>query len=180
MTLDRLRRLGDDEPGLTVWTLPAYHALYAPMTEVDAVSAWFAANEITYVSGCHEVRVEQRASRLAAVYEAVCRPWAQGRSLETETRVVTLTTGLPVITTPARPDLHELLEMHWPATFPLIDFGAAAACGHCTREARATLAADMVHWPCPVVAAAMDNPPQDPEARYGPPGRHAVGGRRRA
>lgn len=150
----RRRRLGDDEPGPAVWTLPAYHVLYAPMAEVEAVSKWFTANDLTYVNAIHGVRVEQRATRWAVVYEAV-KPQAHSYGSATETHVVTLAERPPVITTPDRPDLHELLKQHWPSRFPLIDFGATMACGHCTREARAAGSAVLVSWPCPAVDSAV-------------------------
>lgn len=158
---DQLRRPGDDEPGQTVWTLPIYHVLHAPMEEVNAVCEWFAANGINGVLTDHEVRVEQRASRRAIVYQTctAAASWVMAlgdrggcpRNLTTETRVVTLATEPPVIAAPARPDLHGLFEQHWPARFPLVDFGVSVACGHCTREAGATVPAGMVLWPCSTV-----------------------------
>lgn len=160
---DRLERLGDDEPGPTVWTLPAYHVLYAPMTEVDAVTAWFTANGIEGVISDREVRVEQRATRRVAVYEeytpaaalALALGARRSRGATTQTRVVTLAAEPPTITTPARPDLHAVFEQHWPARFPLIDFGANTACGECTHEAAATTVDAMVLWPCPKATAAI-------------------------
>lgn len=158
---DRRRRLGDDEPGPTVWTLPAYHVLYAPLAEVAAVSAWFAANGLDEASSVHEVRVEQRVTRRAVVFEeptpeaSLIHALGQGRVKSTRTRVVTLSTEPPEIHTPARLDLHELLEEHWPSRFPLIDFGQRMACGTCTRSVGATVADQMVLWPCPEVAGAI-------------------------
>lgn len=144
---DRLRRLGDDQPEPTVWTLPAYHAVYAPIGEVEAVSEWFTAHDMTYVSATHPVRVERRATRDAIVYEAVTKPWWQGHSLDTETRVVTLVAPSPEITNRDLSRLHELWKRHWPGRFPLLDFGATIACGSCTRETKGTI----VPWPCPAV-----------------------------
>jgi hypothetical protein len=151
----RRARLGDDEPGPAVWVLPAFHALYADLDEVRAVSAWFEANGLEGVTGTDQVRVEQRAGRRAAVYE---RPvWIyNGRSTKaTETHVTTVTTDPPPLTAPDRPDLHPLFAEHWPSRFPLIDFGQTAACGKCTRDARATTADTMVPWPCPPAEKAI-------------------------
>ena len=164
---ERRQRLGDDEPGQTVWTLPAYHVLYAPMAEVDAVAAWFAENGVGYsVVATHEVRVEQRATRRVIVFETTARPYFIARSCRTVARVVTLTTDPPEITTPARPDLHELLEEHWPTRFPLIDFGQSSACGVCTQSVNAkrkssTAPYDVVPWPCPDVEAAIQSGPSE-------------------
>lgn len=115
------------------------------------------------------MRVEHRATRRAVVYEAVpvgraalSKLWGQGSGRHgdaTETHVVTLVAEPPEIATPSRPDLHELLEQHWPATFPLIDFGQTPACGCCTREAEATVPDQLVPWPCPTVAAAIESVP---------------------
>ncbi|GAA4931993.1 hypothetical protein HD597_012854 [Nonomuraea thailandensis] len=151
----RRERLGDDEPGPTVWTLPSYHALYADADEVVAVADWLEANGIEDVSGQHEVRVEQRATRRAAVYEAPLWVWNGRSSTTTETRVVTLVTDPPTITAPDRPDLHEVFAEHWPARFPLIDFGLSIACAKCTRDAKATIAEQMAAWPCAVVEKAI-------------------------
>jgi hypothetical protein len=151
----RRERLGDDEPGPVVWTLPAYHALYADLPEVTAVGEWAGANGAENVSAIHEVRVEQRATRRAIVFESPA-----SRQDGTETWVVTLKPEPPEITTPPRPDLHGLLDEHWPARFPLIDYGLSMACGKCTREAKATTEAQMVSWPCPVVASAISNAPE--------------------
>jgi hypothetical protein len=154
----RRERLGDDEPGPVIWTLPAFHALYADMTEVNAVSAWIRANGLEHVSGRHEVRVEQRATRRVAVFEKPTAVW-NGRSTEsTETHVVTIVTDPPAVTTPARPDLHGLFAEHWPSWFPLIDFGQSVACGKCTQEVHATVSEKMVTWPCPTVEQAIGTP----------------------
>jgi hypothetical protein len=157
---DRLRaRLGDDEPGPVTWVLPAFFHLYAGPDETAAVGAWLAASGIEDISGKHEVRVEQRAARRVAVYEK--HAWVyNGRGTDrTETHVVTIVTDPPALTTPARPDLHPVLAEHWPAQFPLIDFGFGIACGKCTREARAVTADQMVPWPCPVVEKAIASAP---------------------
>lgn len=161
---DRRRRLGDDESGPTTWILPAYHVLYAAMDEVEAVSSWFRANDIHDVSAIHDVRVEQRATRRVIVYEAPTAEAAfihalSGRgSNSTETHVVTLMVEPPGISTHARSDLHDLLDKHWPSRFPLIDYGARSACGHCTHEVHATVADEMILWPCPVVVNAIEGP----------------------
>ena len=156
---ERRQRLGDDDPGPAIWALPAYHALYAPLDETRLVSEWLAANDIGDLSAAHEVRVEQRAGRKAIVYEAV-RLIAAGRTgAETDTKVITLSCEPPGIVTPARPDLHDLLEEHWPTRFPLIDFGQSMACGKCTRTAKATIPGQMILWPCPTVAAAIADLP---------------------
>lgn len=162
----RRARLGDDEPGPTILTVPAYHALYAHQAEVDEVSRWLAANGIEDASGVHEIRVEQRASRQVVVYEVPPFAWATTRTplTETETHVVKLTAAPPQIDTPARPDLHALLEEHWPTRFPLIDYGRSLACSCCTRSwrdlaPRETLTDAVALWPCDPVAKAIANPP---------------------
>lgn len=148
----RRQRLGDDEPGPTVLTVPAYHALYAPDAEVQAVSDWLNALGVDYVSAVHEVRVERRADRFALVYERC----AFGRDGETQTWVVTVTEPLPQIATPARPDLHALLAEHWPTRYPLVDYGQSTACTACTRAAGpARLPADLVAWPCSMIHEAI-------------------------
>ncbi|MGW3353270.1 hypothetical protein ACWDA3_59135 [Nonomuraea rubra] len=68
-------------------------------------------------------------------------------------------TDLPHLTAPDRPDLHEMFAEHWPAQFPLIDFGRGIACAKCTRDAKATINDHMVLWPCPVVEKAIANGP---------------------
>jgi hypothetical protein len=60
---DRQRRLGDDEPGPVVWTLPACHALYAPVEEVRAVSTWLADNGVEDLSGADRSNRHQPTSR---------------------------------------------------------------------------------------------------------------------
>lgn len=152
-------RLGDDEPGQVVWRLPAFHVWYADTEEVEAVGTWLAANDIEEASGRHEIRVEQRATRLAVVYEAA-PSWLRsgGSSQMTETWVKTLTSAPPPIATPERPELHELFAEHFPARFPAIDFGFRTACARCTREAKAAIADQMVPWPCPVIADAIADP----------------------
>lgn len=167
---DRFRRCGADEPGPTVWTLPAFHVFYAPQAELDAVGDWLDANGIES-SGCHPVRVEQRAARKVAVFEKPTAlaslvmamgqtSSARARVDAVETWVVTLATDPPVITTPDRPDLHDLFLEHWPAQFPLIDYGFRTACGACTKRARATTVDKMVTWPCPEVAAHITATPE--------------------
>lgn len=147
---ERRARLGDDEPGVTVWTLPAYHVLYADLEEIDAVSTWFTANGVRDVDALQEVRVEQRADRMAIVWEV---PTSKVRGLSGSlTHVVTLATDPPVIATLDRPELHAVLGEHWPARFPLIDFGQRMACGACTHAATK---GDMVLWPCPIVENAI-------------------------
>jgi hypothetical protein len=49
------------------------------------------------------------------------------RNARTETHVVTLTAEPPPIATPVRPDLHALLDAHWPTRFPLVDYGRSMA-----------------------------------------------------
>src|SRR5206468_1053446 len=84
----RRERLGDDEPGRTVLTIPAYHALYAPQPEVSAVASWLDACGADYASGVRDARVEQRSGRLALVYERP-RFSAHDGGGDTETWVVT-------------------------------------------------------------------------------------------
>jgi hypothetical protein len=164
---DRRRRLGDDEPGPVIWALPACHHLYAPVDEVRAVAAWLADNGIKNLSGWQEARLEQRAGRLALVYEAPTA-WARlasdfgarGRALvdQTETHAATVTTAPPLITVPPRPDLRPVFNDHYPAKFPLIDFGCGIACAACTRAAKAVVADQMIVWPCEVVETAINTP----------------------
>jgi hypothetical protein len=164
LAADHERRCGTDEPGPTLWAAPAYHGLYAPLAEVDAVSAWLAAHGIAdQVSGAHEIRVEQRATRrvivfeaptaLAALAAAMGQPTRDGCERCTETWVVALVCEPPAITVAPRPDLAPVFAIHWPSRFPLIDYGADVACGHCTRQAGATRPHEMVAWPCPAVVA---------------------------
>lgn len=154
---ERSKRPGDDEPGPTIWMLPAYHVLYASLDEVNAVCEWFAGNDIHDVAATCAVRVEQRSARKVIVYEsptsgaALLHALGAGRSMTTVTRVVTLRTEPPEITTPDRPELHTLLEKHWPSRFPLVDFGQTMACGSCTRDVPGM---DLVPWPCPAIRAA--------------------------
>jgi hypothetical protein len=164
---DRRRRLGDDEPGPVIWALPACHHLYAPLDEVRAVAAWLADHGIEDLSGWQEARLEQRAGRLALVYEAptelamlAIHIGARGNALvdHTETHAVTVTTAPPPITVPPRPDLRLVFNEHYPTRFPLIDFGFGVACAACTQAAKAVRADQMIAWPCEVVAAAIDAP----------------------
>ncbi|MFB4285226.1 hypothetical protein ACBJ59_58895 [Nonomuraea sp. MTCD27] len=155
----RCERLGDDEPGPVVWALPVFFALYADADEVEAVANWLEANGLEDVSGRHEVRVEQRATRRAAVYEAPVWVWNGRSSTTTETHVVTIVTDPPPITAPDRPDLHEVFAEHWPARFPLVDFGLGIACAKCTRDAKVTISDQMVPWPYAVVEKAITNGP---------------------
>jgi hypothetical protein len=161
---DRRRRLGDDEPGPTLWTLPACHHMYGSEDEVQAVCAWLSENGVDNLSGWQDAHLEQRTSRLALVYET---PTAMAnlvrgmgeRSISlmdvTETRVATVTTMPPPVMTPPRPDLRPVFNQHYPAQFPLIDFGANIACAACTKAAKATHSSQMVPWPCAVVTAAI-------------------------
>lgn len=165
---ERLRkRLGDDEPGPTIATVPAFHHLYAPYDETVAVADWLAAHDLEgEVSGCHPIRVEQRAERRVIVFEEPT-PLAQlaaamhqrsthdGRMRFVETRVVTLVADPPPITVPDRPDLVDVFAVHFPTQFPLIDYARDVACGHCTQEAHATVPDQMVLWRCPTVTAAI-------------------------
>lgn len=164
---DRRRRLGDDEPGPVSWTLPACHHLYAPIDEVRAVAAWLADNGIEDLSGWQEAHLEQRAGRMALVYEAptalasLARDFgARGHALVdyTETRAATVTTAPPQITVPVRPDLRPVFNDHYPTKFPLIDFGFSIACATCIKAAKAVVADQMVAWPCDVVEAAINSP----------------------
>jgi hypothetical protein len=166
---DRRRRFGDDEPGPVIWTLPACHHLYAPADEVRAVAAWLADNGIEALSGWQEAHLEQRAGRMALVYEAptalamlASDLGARGHALadHTETRAATVTTEPPQITVPLRPDLRLVFNDHYPAKFPLIDFGFSIACAACTKAAKAVIADQMIAWPCDVVEAAIDSPAQ--------------------
>jgi hypothetical protein len=171
------RRLGDDKPGPTVWTLPAYHAIYAPTSETEAVAAWLRDQGVDDASGCHEMRVEQRATRLVLVYEAptalaqlaiaMGQPsTGESRMRATLTHVATVTTVPAAPTAPTRPDLHHLFDDHWPARFPLIDFGRNTVCGACTKHAKAITTEQMVAWPCPTVAPAISgftDPTQEDE-----------------
>lgn len=152
----RRRRCGDDEPGPTLWTLPAYHVLYAPEQETQQVREWLAANGIDAASGTHEIRIEQRATRRVVAYEAPESARIVTRDTATKTHVVTLVAEPPTIATPARPDLHELLEEHWPTQFPLIDYGRTLACPVCTRAAGSVTS--VVPWPCEKVTAAIGEP----------------------
>lgn len=161
---DRRRRLGDDEPGPTIWTLPAYHVLYAPVPETTAVSAWFGQVGADDVSAVHEVRVEQRATRRVVVFEQPHGFWLTSRRAPTRTRVVTCEVDPPPIATPARPDLHDLLEEHWPTRFPLIDGGRTMACKVCTRSWKDLKPGESLHdvlasWPCPPLTAAIKRQP---------------------
>lgn len=90
--------------------------------------AWLEANEIEDLSCRRGVRVEQRANR-RVVYERCSWVWNGRATSRTETHVVTIVTGPPLVTAPSRPDLHALLDEHQPSQFPLIDFGASVACG---------------------------------------------------
>jgi hypothetical protein len=70
----RRRRLGDDLPGPTVWTLPSHHFLFAAEADVAAVAGWLAAHGLEEVNRLHEIRVEQRASRRVIVVERLPAP----------------------------------------------------------------------------------------------------------
>jgi hypothetical protein len=159
----RRARLGDDEPGPTILTVPAYHALYADNDETHQVREWLAAHGIEGASAIHEIRVEQRAARRVIAYEAPVLSMRPTRETPTQTHVVTLTTEPPTINTPARPDLHNLLDEHWPTLFPLIDHGRSLACAPCTRAQRAASPAVapgdlLAQWPCEPVTEAISNP----------------------
>lgn len=153
----RRGRLGDDEPGPTILIVPAYYALYAPEEETRSIREWLGANGAEDVSAVHEIRVEQRAKRRVIVFERPIRVFRPTKESATETHVVTLTVDPPVVDTPARPDLHALLDEHWPSRFLLIDFGASMACSACTRASGSRTA--VVQWPCEPVAKAIANPP---------------------
>ena len=160
----RRARLGDDEPGPTILTVPAYHALYADPDETLRVGQWLDAHGIAEASAIHEIRVEQRATRRVIVYEVPGRSCHTGRDTPTETHVVSLTVDPPRIGTPARPDLHALLEEHWPTRFPLIDYGQSLACPRCTRSRRDLGAGEglddtLAAWPCAPVIEAIANAP---------------------
>ena len=161
---DRLRRLGDDEPGPVIWTLPALHHMYAPVDEVRTVVAWLAENGIENLSGWQDAHLEQRAGRMALVYEAptAFAELARGfgaRSIGvvdiTETHATTVTTAPPQITVPPRPDLRPVFDEHYPAKFPLIDYGFDIACAACTKAVKATVARQMIPWPCDAVTTAI-------------------------
>jgi hypothetical protein len=152
----RRERLGDDLPGPTILTIPAYHVIYADVGEVTAVKEWLDANGAESVSGVHEIRVEQRATRQVIVYEAVPGWHLKAARFvdDTETHVTTMTVPPPPSVTAAPcPDLHVLFEAHWPAEFPMIAWGVLA-CGPCTRTLREFR---VVPWPCPPVAAVIGN-----------------------
>jgi hypothetical protein len=150
----RIKREGEDGPGETLWTLPAYHFLVAAdLTDVTAVKAWLDAHDLDDVSGVHPIRVEQRRTRRVIVFE-------RGRfgriGKTTETWAVTCHTDPPAVDTTPRPDLVELItsHAHYPARFPLIDFGQDYACGPCTKELGS--ATGMVLWECPAFRAARE------------------------
>ncbi|MFD6565410.1 hypothetical protein [Micromonospora profundi] len=142
-----VERVGADSPGPTVWALPSHHYLTGDQDDVAAVTAWLHAHGLYRVSGRHEVRVEQRTSRRVIVVEEL-HGWSDDA---TQTRVVTCTVDPPVVDAPPRPDLVELLDTHYPTTFPLIDFGQNVACVACTRH---TSPQAVTVWPCPVFVAA--------------------------
>ncbi|MCX5070797.1 hypothetical protein OOJ91_33675 [Micromonospora lupini] len=156
----RRDRLGDDEPGPTIVTIPAYHALYAPIEEATAVGDWLAAHGIEDAASCvHEIRVEQRAARRVVVYQALASI-VDDPQARTETSVVTLAMEPPAIATPPRPDLHQLFDDHWPTRFPLIDYGRRLACGRCSGERRSAMpqigsSEALVVWPCSVLQAQI-------------------------
>jgi hypothetical protein len=166
-TQDRIRRLGDDEPGPVIWSLPACHVLYAPMGEVEAVGAWLAGEGIDNLVNWHDAHLERRTDRMALVYEAETAMAALGHMMgrrsaftsATETRAVTVTTEPPRITVPPRPDLLPVFTEHYPGKFPLVDFGLNTVCTGCTHAAEAVTADQMVRWPCAVVEAAVSNRP---------------------
>ncbi len=145
----RRERLGDDQSGPAVWVLPSYHFLFAAVADVVAVKAWLDAHDLGEVSGAHEIRVEQRATRRVIVFERAPL-WSHA----TETWVVTCTIDPPQVDTTARPDLVALLAEHYPTKFPLIDVGLQQACAACTR-ARASRTA-VTPWPCATFVAARD------------------------
>jgi hypothetical protein len=143
----RIQREGQDRPGETVWTLPPYHFLIAAdLADVTAVKAWLDAHDLDDVSGVHPIRVEQRRTRRVIVVErARFAPF----SSRTETWAITCHTDPPAVDTTPRPDLVALIETHahYPARFPLIDFGQDWACGPCTKDRGS--ATGMVLWECP-------------------------------
>ena len=144
----RRERPGDDEPGPTTTTIPAYHAFYAPADETQAVAAWLDAHGLPNASAAHPIRVEQRATRQVIVAEVV-----RLAGFGTETRAVTLRVPPPQVTVPALPDLHSLFARHQPAVFALIDFGAQTACSACTSaDADPTR---VTAWPCRVITRAV-------------------------
>jgi hypothetical protein len=158
----RRERLGDDQPGPNVWVLPSHHFLFAAEEDVVAVKAWLDAHDLDEVSGLHAIRVEQRAGRRVIVYERA-QLWARS----TETWVVTCTLDPPPVDTTPRPDLIALLAEHYPAKFPLIDYGAQYACAACTRAFTSPTA--VTPWPCAVFTTARDRTPV-PDPLPGPLG----------
>jgi hypothetical protein len=149
----RIEREGDDGPGETVWTLPAYHFLIAAdLADVTAVKAWLDAHDLDGVSGVHEIRIEQRLTRRVIVVERARHGWMK----QTETWAVTCHTDPPAVDTTARPDLVELItsRAHYPARFPLIDFGQDWACGPCTKELGS--GTGMVLWECEAFRKARE------------------------
>lgn len=138
----RAARLGADEPGTTVFTLPAHHHTYGDETEVNTVAGWLEANGVE-ADTRHEIRVEQRAERTVIVFEE------PAYANTTETRVITMTVPPPFPQPAARPDLAELLTVHSRSLFPLADH-RTVACSSCTPSAGA-----LVPWPCPTVLAAI-------------------------
>ncbi|MEU1813226.1 hypothetical protein [Micromonospora aurantiaca (nom. illeg.)] len=126
----RADRLGADEPGPNVWTLPSHHFLFGGQDEVAAITRWLNAHQLHRASGEYEIRVEQRAARRVIVVQEI----VDGSGRRTQTRVVTCTVDPPPVDTTPRPDLVDLLEQHYPATFPLIDFGHQIACAACTTH----------------------------------------------
>lgn len=147
----RRARQGDDEPGPTVWALPTHHFLFAPTADVVAVKAWLDVHGLDDVSGAHEIRVEQRERRRVIVCErAPYAPWSSRR----QTWAVTCLADPPVVDCAPRPDLVALLGTHFPARFPLIDFGQDYGCVKCTRELGDPTA--LAPWPCTPFAAARD------------------------
>ncbi len=163
---DRLRRLGDDEPGPTVWTCPAFHHMYAPAREVRLVHSWLRFHGLEgEVSGLHPIRVERRATRTVIVYERptdmVQLAAAMGQNVThegwlkaVETHVTTLVEDPPTITVPDRPDLHPVFAEHRPVKFPLIDFGRNVACSCCTKNSGDVTS--VIAWPCDVVETAIE------------------------
>lgn len=150
----RRDRLGDDEPGPTLWVLPSHHFLFAPEPDVVAVAGWLEAHDLLgQVSGVHEIRVEQRTTRQVIIFERPSFAFAR-RAGQTETWAVTCTVVPPPVDTTARPDLIELLGEHYPTKFPLIDFGSEYACATCTRAFTSPTA--VTPWPCAPFIAARD------------------------
>jgi hypothetical protein len=143
----RQQRLGADEPGPTIWTVPAYHYLYADLDDVDRVNQWLVTHGLHGVDGLQPIRVEQRADRWVIVAEVLT-----GNGRATQTTVVTLTTRPPNVAAVARPDLHDLLDEHYPTRFPLIDSAQNIGCAKCTRE---TADHTVMPWHCPIVSAAI-------------------------